>query len=137
MEYSDLIVHTAEVAPAETIRAQVTLTNTGARPARETVQVYVSDLVTSVTWAEKELKSFTQVDVEPGELVTVDLELPADSCTLVDAQGHRIVESGVFNLLVGRSSRTADLLTASFRISTPSQTDRAHRSPYPATAGLR
>ncbi len=83
------------------------MTNTGARPALETVQVYVSDLVTSVTWADKELKSFAQVDVEPGESVTVDLELPADSCTLVDAEGHRIVEPGEFDLLVGPSSRTS------------------------------
>ena len=86
VEYSDLVVHTPEVAPGETIRAEVTLTNTGARPARETVQVYVSDLVTSVTWADKELKSFRQVVVQPGESVTVDLELPAASCTIVDCR---------------------------------------------------
>ena len=48
------------------MRAEVTLTNTGARPALETVQVYVSDIVTSVTWAEKELKAYRQVDLAPG-----------------------------------------------------------------------
>ncbi|WP_460710336.1 exo-beta-d-1,3/1,6-glucosidase [Nocardioides dilutus] len=114
--YSDLVVHTPEVALGETIRAEVTLTNTGARPARETVQVYVSDLVTSVTWAEMELKAFKQVQVSPGERVTVDLELPADSCTLVDAEGLRVVEPGAFAMLVGPSSRATDLLTASFRV---------------------
>ena len=116
VDYSDLVVHTAEVTQGETIRAQVTLTNTGDRPARETVQVYVSDLVTSVTWTDKELKSFSQVVVHPGESVTVDLELPAASCTIVDADCHRIVEAGEFDLLVGPSSRTADLLSATFRI---------------------
>jgi beta-glucosidase len=125
VDYSDLVVHTPEVAPGETIRAQVTLTNTGARSARETIQVYVSDLVTSVTWADQELKSFTQVIVDPGERVTVDLDLPADSCTLVDADGHRVVESGAFALHVGPSSRTADLLSASFRINTPGSADRS------------
>jgi beta-glucosidase len=123
--YSDLVVTTPEVAPGGTIQARVTLTNTGTRPARETVQVYVSDLVTSVTWAEKELKSFRQVDIHPGESVAVDLELPAASCTIVDAEGHRIVEPGEFNLLVGPSSKPADLLTASFRINTAGNTDRA------------
>jgi beta-glucosidase len=123
--YSDLVVTTPEVAPGGTIQARVTLTNTGTRPARETVQVYVSDLVTSVTWAEKELKSFRQVDIHPGESVAVDLELPAASCTIVDGEGHRIVEPGEFNLLVGPSSKPADLLTASFRINTAGNTDRA------------
>lgn len=116
VEYSDLVVHTPEVSPDDAIRAQVTLTNIGARPALETVQVYISDLITSVTWADKELKAFKQVTVEPGESVIVDLELPAVSCTLVDADGRRIVEPGAFALLVGPSSKAPDLLSADFRI---------------------
>jgi beta-glucosidase len=116
--YSDLVVHTPEVAPGEAVRAEVRLTNTGARPTRETVQVYISDLVTSVTWAEMELKAFRQVLVGPGESVTVEVELPADSCTLVDADGVRRVEPGAFTMLVGPSSKATDLLTAGFRIDT-------------------
>ena len=116
VEYTDLVVRTPDVTPDATLLAEVTLTNTGARPALETVQVYVSDLVTSVTWAEKELKSYRQVQVGPGETVTVRLQLPAASCTLVTADGRRIVEPGEFALFVGPSSRTTDLLGASFRI---------------------
>ena len=116
VEYANLVVHTPEVTPAENICAEVTLTNTGSRPALETVQLYVSDVVTTVTWAEKELKSYRQVTVQPGESVTVDLSLPAASCTVVTADSRRIVEPGEFVLLVGPSSRTADLLSASFRI---------------------
>jgi beta-glucosidase len=116
VEYTDLVVHTPNAAPDSTIRAEVTLTNTGARPALETVQVYISDLVTSVTWAERELKSYRQVLVGPGETVTVGLQLPAASCTLVTADCRRIVEPGEFALLVGPSSRITDLLSASFRI---------------------
>jgi len=116
VDYTDLLVHTPDVAPDGTIRAEVTVTNTGARPALETIQVYISDLITSVTWAEKELKSYRQVLVGPGESVTVDLQLPASSCTLVTADCRREVEPGEFDLLVGPSSRTADLLRATFRI---------------------
>ncbi|HEY8720264.1 glycoside hydrolase family 3 N-terminal domain-containing protein [Pengzhenrongella sp.] len=116
VEYSDLVVHTPELRPDATIRAQVRLTNTGDRPALETVQVYINDLVTSVTWAEKELKSYQQVLVGPGESAMVHLELPASSCTLVTADGRRVVEPGEFELLVGPSSRTVDLLSATFRI---------------------
>jgi beta-glucosidase len=115
--YSDLTVHTPQVGPGEVVRAEVTVTNTGDRPALETIQVYISDLVTSVTWADRELKSFRQVLVDPGESLTVDLEVHADSCTLVDAQGRRVVEPGSFALLVGPSSKTADHLTATFSFS--------------------
>ena len=116
VEYSDLNVSTPEVAPDGMIRAQVTLTNTGTRPALETVQVYVSDLVTSVTWATKELKAYRQVAVAPGESVTVELDVSAADCTLVTADGRRVVERGAFELLVGPSSRDAALHRAGFTI---------------------
>src|SRR3712207_3213632 len=51
--YADLTVTTPRVSTDEIVRATVTLTNTGSRPALETVQAYVSDLVTSVTWAQR------------------------------------------------------------------------------------
>jgi beta-glucosidase len=116
VEYSDLAVAESVVPADGSVRAQVTLTNTGSRPALETVQAYVSDLVTSVTWADKELKTWCQAPVPPGASVTVEIEVPAASCTLVTADGRRVVEPGDFDLLVGPSSRPADLLRAEFRI---------------------
>ena len=116
VEYRDLVLAEATVAPDAAIRARVTLTNTGTRPALETVQAYISDLVTSVTWADKELKAWCQVEVPPGESVTAEIEVPAGACSLVTAEGSRIVEPGQFELLVGSSSRADDLLRASFRI---------------------
>ncbi|HUQ55785.1 glycoside hydrolase family 3 N-terminal domain-containing protein [Lentzea sp.] len=114
VEYSDLLVETAVLRPDETVKACISLTNTGSRPSRETVQVYVSDAVTSVSWADKELKTFKQVDVRPGETVKVGLELPVAACTIVDADGNRVVEPGEFVLLVGPSSR--DLRRAEFTV---------------------
>jgi beta-glucosidase len=116
VEYGDLEVLTPALRADETVRARVTLRNTGARPALETVQVYVSDTVTSVTWAEKELKTYRRVTLAPGERRVVDLELPAAACSLVDADGRRVVEPGAFELLVGPSSRDEDLLRAGFTV---------------------
>lgn len=116
LAFDELVVHTPEVNQDEVVRATVTVRNTGERPARETVQVYIRDLVTSVTWADKELKSFTQVDLEPGETRLVELELPAAVCTIVDRFEQRVVEPGDFELLVGHSSRGAHLRKAGFRI---------------------
>ncbi|BDZ41880.1 glycosyl hydrolase [Paraoerskovia sediminicola] len=120
VEYADLEVLTPEVTPADPaanlVRARVTVRNTGDRPVRETVQVYVRDVVSSVTWAEKELKTYRQVDVAPGGSVVVEIELPVTDCTLVDAAGRRVVEPGAFELLVGPSSRDEVLLSAGFTV---------------------
>jgi len=116
VDYRDLKIVKTSLGLNDTIHAQITLENTGTRPARETVQVYVSDLVTSVTWAEKELKAYKQVDVLPGETLVVDLELPVSECTLVNAEAKRVVEAGEFDLLVGRSSRNRDLQASRFTV---------------------
>ncbi|MDC7122792.1 glycoside hydrolase family 3 C-terminal domain-containing protein [Cellulomonas fimi] len=114
--YSDLRISTPEVGVDDTVRATVTVANTGDRPTRETVQVYVRDVVTSVTWADKELKAYRQVDLAPGESVVVDLELPVADCTIVDRRERRVVEPGAFDLLVGPSSRDEVLLKARFTV---------------------
>jgi beta-glucosidase len=114
VEYSEPVVTTPVVSAGGTLRAEVTLTNTGARPAVETVQAYVRDLVTSVTWADRELKAYRQVTVPAGGTTTVDVELPAAACTLVTADGRRVVEPGAFELLIGPNSR--DVKAAGFRI---------------------
>jgi beta-glucosidase len=114
VEYSDLSIEQPELGPGDVVRASVRLTNTGSRPATETIQAYVSDLVTSVTWAAKELKAYRQVIVPAGESVIVVIEVPAAHCTLVTADGRRVVEAGAFELLVGANSQ--DLLGAGFTI---------------------
>ena len=116
VEYADLRL--LDEVVADTVRAEVTVRNTGTRPVRETVQVYLRDLVTSASWADRELKAYRQVDLAPGEARTVDLALPVSACTIVDAQGRRVVEPGEFELLVGPSSRTDTLLRARFTIGT-------------------
>ncbi|WP_062213438.1 glycoside hydrolase family 3 N-terminal domain-containing protein [Streptomyces sp. NBRC 109706] len=116
VEYDELEVLTPVLESHETVRARVTVRNTGSRPVLETVQLYVSDTVTSVTWAEKELKGYRQVSLRPGESTVLSLELPVADCTLVDAKGRRTVEPGAFELLVGPSSRDDSLLRAGFTV---------------------
>jgi beta-glucosidase len=114
VEYTDLRIDRAVLYDGDTMNAEVTLTNTGERPVLETVQVYVRDIVTSVTWADKELKAFQQVHVAAGERVVVRLALPVSACTIVDRYGNRVVEPGEFDLLIGPSSRDAQLQAARF-----------------------
>jgi beta-glucosidase len=116
VEYRDLEVLTPAVTASETVRARVTVANTGSRDAIETVQVYVRDVNTSATWADRELKSFAHVTVAPGEFATVELELPTAACSIVTSEGERMVEPGAFELLVGPSSRLSDLLVGPFEV---------------------
>ncbi|MEV6424962.1 glycoside hydrolase family 3 N-terminal domain-containing protein [Streptomyces sp. NPDC051662] len=114
--YADLEIPTAELGTGDSVHARLTVSNVGTRPVLETVQVYISDTVTSVTWAEKELKAYQQVSLAPGESREVLIDLPVAACTLVDAQGERVVEAGAFELLVGPSSRDESLLRAGFTV---------------------
>lgn len=117
VEYSGLRVASDELTVNDTVVASVTLTNTGDRPAHEVVQAYVRDRVTSISWTDRELKAYRHVDLAPGEQVTVEIEVAASECTIVDAAGNRIVEAGEFDLLVGPSSRTDHLEAVRFTIS--------------------
>ncbi|OZB86463.1 MAG: beta-glucosidase, partial [Microbacterium sp. 14-71-5] len=101
VEYSALGLVSATLGAEDTIVAEVTVANTGSRSVRETVQVYVRDVVTSASWTDKELKAYRQVDLAPGESARVRLELPVGDCSIVDAAGIRRVEPGAFELLVG------------------------------------
>ncbi|SDQ82151.1 glycoside hydrolase family 3 N-terminal domain-containing protein [Microbacterium sp. cf332] len=116
VEYRGVALADTEVDPAGTVVVDVEVCNTGARPVRETVQLYVRDVVTSASWCDRELKAYRQVELSPGEVRTVRIELAAAACTIVDASGRRVVEPGEFDVLVGASSRPEDLTAARFRI---------------------
>ena len=116
VDYGAPMLEASVVRLGDTVRAHVTLRNTGARPAHEVVQVYVRDAVTSASWADKELKAYRRVELAPGEERTVHLELPVADCAIVDASGRRIVEPGAFELLVGSSSRDEALQAATFTV---------------------
>jgi beta-glucosidase len=116
VEYRDLQILTPALTSGDTVRAQVTVANTGSRDALETVQVYVRDVNTSATWADRELKSFVKVTVAPGASTTVALEVATSACSIVTSEGKRVVEPGAFELLVGPSSRLDDLLVGSFEV---------------------
>lgn len=88
----------------EDIKLKVTVKNVGDYDGTEVVQVYLVDLVCSVTWVAKELKGFARVDIKKGETKEVEIIIPASSCSIVNADAVRVVEPGDFELLVGKSA---------------------------------
>lgn len=87
----------------------VDVTNTGQREGSEVVQMYIRDVVSSVTRPVKELKGFERVFLKPGEKKTVTFEIGPESLAFYDINMKYVVEPGEFEILVGNSSRNADL----------------------------
>ena len=110
------IANGSEFTAHDVVHVEIDLTNTGARAGTEIVQLYISDIVTSYTWADKELKDFRRVTLEPGETARVAFDLPVSACTIVNGDAERIVEPGEFKVLIGHSSRYSDLHTTIFNV---------------------
>ena len=88
----------------------VDVANTGARAGDEVVQLYIRDVVSSVTRPTKELRGFERVTLAPGQSRTVTFTLGPDALSLIDRDMRRVVEPGRFDVMVGTSS--AQLTTA-------------------------
>jgi beta-glucosidase len=85
------------------------VTNTGKREGAEVVQMYIRDVVSSVTRPVKELKGFQKVNLRPGETKTVTFEITPESLAFYDINMKYVVEPGDFTILIGNSSRDQDL----------------------------
>jgi beta-glucosidase len=90
-------------------RVLADVTNTGRREGTEVVQMYIRDLVSSVTRPVKELKGFRKVSLRPGETKTVTLDITPELLAFYDVNMKHVVEPGDFEIMVGNSSRDGDL----------------------------
>ena len=90
-------------------RVSADVTNTGDRAGSETVQMYIRDVFSSATRPVKELKGFQRVMLEPGEKRTVTFDIAPELLAFHDATMKYTVEPGDFEIMVGNSSRDADL----------------------------
>jgi beta-glucosidase len=102
--YDPLTVTSSRIPPTGHARVSVTVTNTGQRASDEVVQLYLHDLVASVTRPIKELKGFRRIHLAPGQSTRVDFDLGPDELALWNAQMKRVVEPGAFEIMVGASS---------------------------------
>jgi len=90
-------------------QVKVEVTNAGKRAGSEVIQLYIRDLVSSVTRPIKELKGFKKVHLQPGESTTVTLDITPASLAFYDIHMKHTVEPGEFAIMIGTSSRDADL----------------------------
>lgn len=106
----DLIVKPASIRAGESATVTVTVENTGTRAGDEVLQLYVRDVVSSVTRPVKELAGFERLTLRPGEKRTVTFTVGPGTLALIDRSMKRVVEPGRFELMVGTdSARTKSL----------------------------
>jgi beta-glucosidase len=103
-EYQDLNLGAAEIAPDGTLEVRLRVRNSGDRPGQEVVQLYIEDVVSSVSTPVKELRGFTKVGLAPGETKSVSFTLRPEHLALFDRDLKRVVEPGLFRVMVGASS---------------------------------
>lgn len=102
--YSPVTLDHASIRPGETLTASVTLTNSGRRAGSEIVQLYVRDLVGSVTRPVKELKGFQKIALKPGESRRVTFRLSDRDLAFHRADMSYGAEPGDFTVWIGGSS---------------------------------
>ena len=103
-DYSNLKISPAQIGLTGRAKVSVTVTNTGQRAGDEIVQLYIRDLVSSVTRPVMELKDFQRISLAPGESKIVEFVITPDKLSFLDLNMNRIVEPGWFDIMVGTSS---------------------------------
>ena len=113
-EYSDLSLSKSVIGSDESLTVKVKLQNTGNYDGEEVVQLYLRDVVRSITPPMRQLKGFKKVFLKKGETQTVTLELKPDDLKFYNGELDFVAEPGEFEVFVGTNSN-ADL-KASFHL---------------------
>lgn len=108
-EISDLQLNKLQFTANDTIIAKVNVKNTGSQAGSEVLQLYVKDLLASVSRPIIELKGFQKVYLKPGESKQVSIEVPVKELQFLDEKMNWIVEKGTYRIFVGNSSKNLPL----------------------------
>ena len=104
-QYSDISLSAPTMEQDGSVTAKVTITNTGKRDGAEVVQLYIRDLVGSITRPVKELKGFEKIFLKAGESKTVSFKITPDLLHFYDYDLNYVAEPGDFDLMIGGSSQ--------------------------------
>ena len=105
-QLENLALSSATTTSARSVRVSVEVTNTGQREGDEVPQLYIHQRVSSVTRPVLALHGFQRVHLKPGEKTTVTFTLTPEDLSIVGDNMRRVVEPGIFDILVGQSSNT-------------------------------
>ena len=117
-EYSNLQTDRTSYLLNDTVHVRIDLKNTGKREGKEVVQLYVSDVYSSVAMPVRQLRDFRKVALQAGETQTVRLSIPVSELTILNEKNEAIVEPGEFEIQVGSASDHI-LLRKTIRVGQP------------------
>ena len=100
-EYSNLTVDKNEFLPGDILTVSVDVKNTGKVAGKESVMLFSSDLVASITPDVRRLRAFRKMNLQPGEQKTVTLKIAADDLAFVNPEGKWTLEEGDFRFQIG------------------------------------
>lgn len=103
-EYSDVTLSSNKLQKGGKVTASVTITNTGKRAASDVAQLYIHDLVCSISRPVKELKGFQRVTLQPGEKTTVTFTIDEEMLKFYNKDLQFVSEPGDFDIMVGPNS---------------------------------
>ena len=133
--YSDMALSKDRIMPGDSLTVSCKVTNTGSRKGDEVVQLYIHDLVSSITVYDRMLRGFERVTLEPGETKTVTFRLGPGDFTMLDRNMKPVIEPGLVEIYAGASS--TDLrLGATLTIQDPSDPGRLFSSGNTALKGV-
>ena len=112
--YSNLSINKSTFAPGETATISVTVNNTGNREGKEVVQLYISDLIASLTPDVKRLRGFDKISLAPGESKTVTFKVPVNDLAFVNTDNKKLLEAGEFKVQVG--DKTVNFMVSSSKV---------------------
>ncbi|MBD8487444.1 beta-glucosidase BglX [Echinicola sp. CAU 1574] len=104
-EYGDITLNRNELSGNQTLTASIALTNSGQYEGAEVVQLYVRDMVGSITRPVKELKGFQKVNLKAGETTEVTFELTKEDLKFYNHNLDFVFEPGEFEILIGTNSQ--------------------------------
>ena len=102
--FDNLRVEPKQIVSSGTAKVSVDVTNSGSREGDEVPQLYIHQRVAEVTQPVMQLKGFQRITLKPGEKKTVEFTVTPDMLSMLNIDMHRVVEPGVFDLMVGPSS---------------------------------
>jgi beta-glucosidase len=114
-KYSNLKLSKSKLGKEEKLTATFTLTNTGKYAGEEVAQLYLQDVVASVTRPVKELKDFRKVMLAPGEAKNITFTIDKEKLSFYDQKMKWGAEAGDFNLMIGTASNNI-LLNSKFEL---------------------
>ena len=108
-EYSNLQITPQEIGPAGEVYVSVDVKNTGKRDGNEVVQLYIDDVISSMSTPVKSLKGFEKLNLTAGEIKTVKFKLTPEHLSFLNRNLEPVVEPGMFEVMVGSSSEAIRL----------------------------